>query len=33
MQKKNSTNGFSERLVSLMQQKELTLAQIANAVG
>lgn len=33
MKKKNSTNGFSERLVSLMQQKELTLAQIANAVG
>lgn len=33
MQKKNSTNGFSERLVSLMQEKELTLAQIASAVG
>lgn len=32
MQKKN-TNGFSERLVSLMQEKELTLAQIASAVG
>lgn len=33
MQKKNSTNGFSERLITLMQEKELTLAQIASAVG
>lgn len=33
MQKKNSANGFSERLISLMQQKELTLAQVANGVG
>ncbi len=33
MQKKNSTNGFSERLLALMHEKELTLAQIANAVG
>ncbi len=33
MQKKNSTSGFSERLLALMQEKELTLAQIASAVG
>ncbi|MES2581011.1 MAG: PAS domain-containing protein [Pseudomonadota bacterium] len=33
MLKSNSKNGFSERLVVLMQQKQLTFAQIANAVG
>ncbi|WP_052185116.1 PAS domain-containing protein [Methylotenera versatilis] len=33
MSKSNSKNGFSERLAVLMQQKQLTFAQIANAVG
>lgn len=33
IQKKNSTNGFAERLLALMQEKELTLAQIAHAVA
>jgi PAS domain-containing protein len=33
MSKNNSKNGFSERLAVLMQQKQLTFAQIASAVG
>lgn len=33
MAKKNSNNGFSERLSYLLKEKQLTLAQVANAIG
>ncbi len=33
MLKKNSNNGFSERLSHLMKEKQLTLAQVASAIG
>lgn len=33
MTKKNSNNGFSERLSHLMKEKQLTLAQVASAIG
>jgi PAS domain-containing protein len=33
MPKKNSNNGFSERLSHLMKEKQLTLAQVASAIG
>lgn len=33
MTKKNSNNGFSERLSHLLKEKQLTLAQVASAVG
>ena len=33
MTKKNSKSGFSKRLSHLMKEKQLTLAQVASAIG